>query len=60
MPSDPTSVEWKRVVSVEEFFDVIAAHHVVDDGCHLGIKKTLSKVCEPALYVNSGLICEGL
>ncbi|CAI8012348.1 KRAB-A domain-containing protein 2 [Geodia barretti] len=42
--SDPESVGWKRVVSVEEFFDVIATHHLVEDGCHLGIKKTLSKI----------------
>ena len=44
MESDPNSVEWKRVATVEEFFDVIAAHHLLEDGSHLGIKKTLSKV----------------
>ena len=59
MESDPESVEWKRVVSVEEFFDVIATHHLVEDGCHLGIKKTLSKVCmhegiRPCVYIHQG------
>ena len=45
MESDPTSVvQWKKVAAVEEFFDLISTHHVQEDGSHVGIKKTLSKV----------------
>ena len=44
IPSDPTSVEWKKVAAVEEFFDIITAYHCTEDGAHLGIKKTLARV----------------
>ena len=45
MESDPTAVvQWKKVAAVEEFFDLISTHHVQEDGSHVGIKKTLSKV----------------
>ena len=52
MESDPSSAQWKRVASVEEFFDVIAANHQLEDGSHLGIKKTLTKVCPCNYPVN--------
>lgn len=67
MESDPRSVQWKRVSSVEEFFDVIAAHHLLEDGSHLGIKKTLGRVsfnflpvlCMYVCIVNIGLVLWG-
>ena len=53
--SDPSSVEWKRVAAVEEFFDLISAYHCTEEGAHLGIKKTLARVsqCMQAKLSNS-------
>ena len=65
VPSDPSSVEWKKVAAVEEFFEIISAYHCTEDGFHLGIKKTLAKVslhckttCMQKLHAHSNNACQ--